>query len=53
MLYRVPCEYQGMNIAFHVNEGSSAYWFGVLVEYENGDGDLGAVDLMQVGIVQT
>jgi len=52
MLYSVPCEYQGMNIAFHVNEGSSAYWFGVLVEYENGDGDLGAVDLMQVNVLR-
>eukprot|EP00253_Pinus_taeda_P012898 PITA_12898 len=44
---RVPCEYQRTNIAFHVNSGSSAYWLGLLVEYVNGDGDLGAVDLKQ------
>eukprot|EP00253_Pinus_taeda_P005933 PITA_05933 len=43
----VPCEYQRTNIAFHVNSGSSAYWLGLLVEYVNGDGDLGAVDLKQ------
>lgn len=49
VLYRVPCEYQRTNIAFHVNSGSSAYWLGLLVEYVNGDGDLGAVDLKQVG----
>ena len=50
---RVPCEYQRTNIAFHVNSGSSAYWLGLLVEYVNGDGDLGAVDLKQVGALHT
>jgi len=44
---RVPCEYPGTNIAFHVNEGATGYWFAVLIEYEDGDGDLGAVDLKQ------
>lgn len=44
---RVPCEYPGKNIAFHVNEGATEYWFAVLIEYEDGDGDLGAVDIKQ------
>eukprot|EP00253_Pinus_taeda_P018927 PITA_18927 len=44
---RVPCEYPGMNIAFQVNQGSSAYWFEVLIIYQGGDGDLGAVYLQQ------
>lgn len=48
LLYSVPCEYPGKNIAFHVNEGATNYWFAVLIEYEDGDGDLGAVDLKQV-----
>ena len=47
-IYSVPCEYPGKNIAFHVNEGATNYWFAVLIEYEDGDGDLGAVDLKQV-----
>ena len=31
-----------------INEGSNPYWFAFLVEYEDGDGDLGAVSLKQV-----
>jgi len=37
-----------MSIAFQVNQGSSEYWFEVLIIYEEGDGDLGAVYLQQV-----
>uniref|UniRef100_A0A0D6QWZ6 Expansin-like EG45 domain-containing protein n=1 Tax=Araucaria cunninghamii TaxID=56994 RepID=A0A0D6QWZ6_ARACU len=44
---RVQCQYPGKNIAFHVNAGSNDYWFSVLIEFENGDGDLGAVYLKQ------
>ncbi|KAH9323466.1 hypothetical protein KI387_018105, partial [Taxus chinensis] len=44
---RVACEYPGKKIAFYVNEGSTDHWFSVLIEYEDGDGDLQAVDLMQ------
>jgi len=44
---RVPCEYPGKNIAFHVNGGASDYWFAILIEYEDGDGDLRAVYLKQ------
>ncbi|GLJ09544.1 hypothetical protein SUGI_0111530 [Cryptomeria japonica] len=44
---RVSCEYPGKKIAFHVNEGSTNYWFSVLIEYEDGDGDLQEVDLKQ------
>ncbi|XP_057872693.1 expansin-B3 [Cryptomeria japonica] len=44
---RVPCEYPGKKVTFHVNEGSTDHWFSVLIEYENGDGDLQEVDLQQ------
>lgn len=47
MLHTVPCDYLGNNIAFHVNEGATDLWFAFLVEYEDRDGDLGAVNLKQ------
>ncbi|KAK8958060.1 Expansin-B15 [Platanthera zijinensis] len=43
---RVPCSYQDVNIVFHVDAGSNSYYFAVVVEYVNGDGELGAVDLL-------
>ncbi|OAY68019.1 Expansin-B6 [Ananas comosus] len=46
---RVPCNYPGLNIAFHVENGSNPFYFAILIEYENGDGDLTAVDLMEGG----
>ena len=48
MFHRAPCEYPGQKIHFQINEGSNPYWFTFLVEYEDGDGDLGAVSLKQV-----
>jgi hypothetical protein len=46
--YRTLCKYPGKNISFHVTEGSTVYWFSILIEYEDGDGDVGAVHLKQV-----
>ncbi|CAN6232737.1 unnamed protein product [Urochloa humidicola] len=46
---RVPCKYSGVNIAFRVDQGSNPFYFEVLIEFEDGDGDLSAVDLMEAG----
>ncbi|XXG85538.1 hypothetical protein AAC387_Pa11g0597 [Persea americana] len=42
---RTPCKYPGKNIAFHVNEGSTDYWLSLLVEFEDGDGDVGSMQI--------
>ncbi|KAL6131817.1 hypothetical protein ACLB2K_070190 [Fragaria x ananassa] len=42
---RVACDYPGKTIAFHVDQGSSAYYFAVVIEYEEGDGDVASVQL--------
>jgi hypothetical protein len=44
---RVPCEFPGLKVGFHVEDGSSQVYFAVLVEYENGDGDVAQVDLRE------
>uniref|UniRef100_A0ACD5U4B5 Uncharacterized protein n=1 Tax=Avena sativa TaxID=4498 RepID=A0ACD5U4B5_AVESA len=44
---RVPCEFPGLKIGFHVEEYSNPVYFAVLVEYEEGDGDVVQVDLME------
>ena len=44
---RVPCNWQGVDIAFKVDAGSNPFYFAVAVEYESGDGDLRGVELMQ------
>jgi len=46
---RVPCNWQGVDIAFKVDAGSNDYYLAMLVEYEAGDGDLSSVELMQSG----
>ncbi|XP_052148453.1 expansin-B8 [Oryza glaberrima] len=46
---RVPCEFPGLKVGFHVEEGSSPVYLAVLVEYENGDGDVAQVDLKEAG----
>lgn len=47
---RTPCKYPGQNIAFHVNVGSTAYWLSLLVEFEDGDGDIGSMQIKEVHI---
>jgi len=48
VLYRrTLCEYPGKNVTFHVTQGSTVYWFSILIEYEDGDGDVGGVHLKQ------
>ena len=44
---RVPCNYPGQKVTFHVEEGSNPVYFAVLVEFEDGDGDVVQVDLME------
>jgi hypothetical protein len=44
---RVPCEYPGLTVTFHVEEGSNPFYLAILVEYEDGDGDVVQVDLME------
>ncbi|XP_061998407.1 expansin-B15-like [Rosa rugosa] len=42
---RVACDYAGKTIAFHVDQGSNSNYFAAVIEYEEGDGDLGSVEL--------
>ncbi|XP_037478545.1 expansin-B17-like [Triticum dicoccoides] len=44
---RTACKYGGKNIAFHVNEGSTSFWLSLLVEFEDGEGDIGSMQLKQ------
>ncbi|CAL5065746.1 unnamed protein product [Urochloa decumbens] len=50
ILYRrVPCKYPGVNVAFKVDQGANPFYFDVLIEFEDDDGDLKAVELMEAG----
>ncbi|CAN8257509.1 unnamed protein product [Cochlearia groenlandica] len=50
ILYRrTACKYKGKNIAFHVNAGSTNYWISLLIEYEDGEGDIGSMHIRQSG----
>ncbi|MQM05435.1 hypothetical protein Taro_038247 [Colocasia esculenta] len=49
LITRTKCRYPGVNIAFRVDAGSTANYLAVLVEFDNGDGDLSAVELLQGG----
>ncbi|KAL2541924.1 putative expansin-B2 [Abeliophyllum distichum] len=44
---RVSCDYSGKTIVFHVDPGSNPDYFAVVIEFEEGDGDLANVDLQQ------
>lgn len=46
---RVACDYSRKKIAFHVDEGSNSEYFAVVIEFEEGDGDLGKVELKEKG----
>ncbi|KAK3126937.1 hypothetical protein QOZ80_7AG0565480 [Eleusine coracana subsp. coracana] len=46
---RVPCKYPGVNVAFKVDQGANPFYFDVLIEFEDDDGDLNAVELMEAG----
>ncbi|KAJ3678688.1 hypothetical protein LUZ60_002491 [Juncus effusus] len=44
---RVPCNYPGLTVSFHVEEGSNPMYLAILVEYADGDGDLSQVDVLE------
>ncbi|KAM0935589.1 putative expansin/pollen allergen, DPBB domain, expansin, cellulose-binding-like protein [Dioscorea sansibarensis] len=44
---RVECNYPGTNIAFRVDPGSNSQYLAVVIEFEDGQGDLSAVELKQ------
>ncbi|GFY84384.1 expansin B2 [Actinidia rufa] len=44
---RVACNYPGKTIAFRVDLGSNPNYIAVVVEFEDGDGDLARVDLKE------
>ncbi|GJN26931.1 hypothetical protein PR202_gb14898 [Eleusine coracana subsp. coracana] len=45
---RTACKYGGKSIAFRVNEGSTNFWLSLLVEFEDGEGDLGSMQIKQL-----
>ncbi|KAL5215508.1 hypothetical protein ABZP36_006909 [Zizania latifolia] len=49
---RTACKYGGKNIAFRVNEGSTNFWLSLLVEFEDGEGDIGSMQIKQANSVQ-
>ncbi|KAK6926429.1 RlpA-like protein, double-psi beta-barrel domain [Dillenia turbinata] len=44
---RVACDYKGKKITFRIDQGSNPNYFAVVIEFEDGDGDLGGVALME------
>ncbi|KAF8779118.1 hypothetical protein HU200_002791 [Digitaria exilis] len=44
---RVACNWNGVDVAFRVDAGSNPNYLAMAIEYEAGDGDLRAVELMQ------
>nr|AVT44077.1 EXPB2 [Osmanthus fragrans] len=44
---RVECNYPGVRLTFRVDAGSNSNYFAVVIEYEDGDGDVAAVELKQ------
>ncbi|KAJ3680589.1 hypothetical protein LUZ60_016867 [Juncus effusus] len=46
---RVPCNYRGTKLSFHMDAGANNWYLAVMIEYVKGDGDLSAVQVMQGG----
>ncbi|KAJ0442113.1 putative rlpA-like protein, double-psi beta-barrel [Helianthus annuus] len=46
---RVPCSYGGTDIAFRVDKKCNPYWFGVALEYADGDGGFQSVEIAEGG----
>ncbi|CAM0877568.1 unnamed protein product [Alopecurus aequalis] len=44
---RVPCLYPGLTVTFRMHHDSNANFLAILVEYEDGDGDVVQVDIME------
>ncbi|CAN0905307.1 EXPB15, partial [Linum grandiflorum] len=44
---RVPCFYRRKTITFVVDAGSNPYYLASVIEFENGDGELGRVEVKQ------
>ncbi|CAO2144739.1 unnamed protein product [Urochloa humidicola] len=44
---RVPCILPGKTVTFHIEHGSNPNYLAVLVEFEDGDGDVIQVDIME------
>lgn len=44
---KVACNYPGQTLTFKVDAGSNSNYFATLIEYEDGDGELGSVGLKQ------
>ncbi|KAJ3689010.1 hypothetical protein LUZ61_018174 [Rhynchospora tenuis] len=49
LVKRVPCNYKGRTINFHVEENSNPNYLALLTEYQNGEGDLSKLELKEAG----
>ncbi|KAI5430552.1 hypothetical protein KIW84_034944 [Lathyrus oleraceus] len=47
LVIRVACNYPGVSITFRVDPGSNQQYFAIVIEYEDGDGDLKTIELKE------